>query len=83
MHEYERQWSQAAGHPVRHPLHLKIERLKGWCDDALTPEAFERQLELARSSDDAGAVLLADELLPLWRAARAGRPLPFATPKDR
>ena len=77
MHEYERQWSRAAGHSVRHPLRLKMERLKTWCDDACTPEEFEARLAATQQSEDVGDELLADELLPLWRAVRSGGKLPF------
>lgn len=83
MHEYERQWAQASGHAVRHPLRLKIERLAGWCGQAPTPEAFEAQLADAHASDDPGTALLADELLPMWRSVAAGEPLPFGVPADQ
>jgi hypothetical protein len=72
MHEYERQWSSATGHGVRHPLRLKMERLQPWCDETLTPGDFEARLIAAQGSDDVGAALLADELLPLWKASAAG-----------
>lgn len=78
MHEYERQWSRAAGHSVRHPLRLKMERLSTWCEDALTPDEFEARLLEKQASEDVGEELLADELLPLWRAVRRGAKLPFA-----
>jgi hypothetical protein len=77
MHEYERQWSRAAGHSVRHPLRLKMERLKAWCDEAITPEEFETRLLECQKSSDVGEELLADELLSLWRAVRSGGGLPF------
>jgi hypothetical protein len=77
MHEYERQWSSASGHGVRHPLRLKMELLQGWCDAACTPAEFESRLLESQKSDDVAAELLADELLPLWKAVCAGRPLPF------
>jgi hypothetical protein len=77
MHEYERQWSRAAGHSVRHPLRLKMQRLQSWCDDACTPDDFEARLLASQNSDDIGEELLADELLPLWRGVSAGGPLPF------
>ena len=77
MHEYERQWSRAAGHSVRHPLRLKMERLQAWCDDTCTAEEFEARLTASQGSEDAGDELLADELLPLWRAVRSGGKLPF------
>ena len=77
MHEYERQWSQATGHSVRHPLRLKMQRLQSWCDQALSAEEFEAQLLNRQQSDDIGEELLADELLPLWRAVRSGSGLPF------
>ena len=79
MHEYERQWSRAGGHAVRHPLRVKIERLQDWCGQSPDPETFERQLEAARASDDVGEALLAEELLPLWRTLREGGHLPFAS----
>jgi len=78
MHEYERQWSRATGHSVRHPLRLKMERLQAWCDDPCSPEDFEARLEQRQSSGDIGEELLADELLPWWRAVRRGDKLPFA-----
>ena len=77
MHDYERQWSRAAGHSVRHPLRLKMERLQTWCDNACTPDEFEARLLQSQQSDDVGEELLADELLPLWRAVCAGGALPF------
>jgi len=76
MHDYERQWSRATGHGVRHPLRLKMERLKSWCDETCTAAAFEARLLEAQESDDIGAVILADELLPLWKAISAGKRLP-------
>ena len=79
MHEYERQWSRAGGHALRHPLQLKMEHLKTWCDDSCSAADFEARLEQARSSEDAGLALLAEELLPLWKATCAGGGLPFAT----
>lgn len=77
MHEYERQWSRGGGHAVRHPLKLKMERLKTWCDEACSAEDFEARLEQACGSDDPGVALLADELLPLWREVRGGGSLSF------
>jgi hypothetical protein len=77
MHEYERQWSRASGHGVRHPLKLKMERLAGWCEEAITPEEFERRLLDKQRSSDVGEELLADELLSWWRAVSAGGKLPF------
>jgi hypothetical protein len=77
MHEYERQWSHAGGHAVRHPLRLKMERLQGWCNDSCTPEDFESRLQSALASDDVGLALLAEELLPLWQTMRAGGQLRF------
>ncbi|HET6318200.1 MAG TPA: hypothetical protein VFG86_17230 [Chloroflexota bacterium] len=78
MHEYERQWSRTSGHGVRHPLRLKMEHLKGWCDDSCSPDDFEARLTLAQQSEDIGQALLADELLPLWRTVQAGGRLPFS-----
>jgi hypothetical protein len=77
MHEYERQWSHASGHGVRHPLRVKIASLQAWCDASCTPADFEKQLLEAERSDDAGMALLAEELLPLWRTVQAGGKLPF------
>jgi len=77
MHEYERQWSRAAGHSVRHPLRLKMERLQTWCDGSLTAEEFETRLLASQESTDVGEELLADELLPWWRAVCSGGKLPF------
>ena len=77
MHEYERQWSRATGHSLRHPLRLKIERLQAWCNEGITPEAFEARLLEKQQSSDVGEELLADELLPLWQAVRRGSRLPF------
>jgi hypothetical protein len=71
MHEYERQWLQATGHGVRHPLRLKMNTLQAWCDETLTPAEFEMRLIEAQSSDEVGLALLANELLPLWKAAAA------------
>ena len=77
MHEYERQWSRATGHSVRHPLRLKMDRLQSWCDEACAPADFEKRLLASQESDDVGEELLADELLPLWRSVQAGGTLPF------
>jgi hypothetical protein len=78
MHEYERQWSRATGHGVRHPLRLKMERLQAWCDEGITPEEFEARLVRSQESDDPGEELLADELLSLWRAVQSGSSLPLS-----
>jgi len=77
MHEYERQWSRATGHGVRHPLRLKMETLQAWCDQTCTPAEFESRLVEGEQSDDPRAALLAGELLPLWRTVQAGGHLPF------
>lgn len=79
MHEYERQWSHASGHSVRHPLRLKMERLKAWCDSSSSADEFSKRLVEAESASDDGLALLAEELLPLWRRTLAGEPLPFET----
>jgi hypothetical protein len=79
MHEYERQWSHASGHGVRHPLRLKMEHLQAWCDEACSSADFEARLVEAERSDDDGMALLAEELLPLWRAVTTGRGLPFTS----
>jgi hypothetical protein len=76
MHEYERQWARATGHGVRHPLRLKMERLKTWCDDTCTAADFEARLVEAQRSDDIGAAILAEELLPLWHTVSASGVLP-------
>jgi len=77
MHEYERRWSMATGHSVRHPLRLKMERLQAMCDRAPTAEEFEAQLQEIQTSEDVGDELLADELLGFWRVVRSGGRLPF------
>jgi hypothetical protein len=77
MHEYERQWSRASGHAVRHPLRLKMEQLQAWCSADCSAEEFETRLVQACQSDEPGVALLADELLPLWRRVRAGGSLSF------
>jgi hypothetical protein len=77
MHEYERQWSRGGGHAVRHPLRLKMEQLSQWCNDSCSAADFQQRLETAQQSEDPGLMLLAEELLPLWRTVRAGGPLPF------
>jgi hypothetical protein len=77
MHEYERQWSRAAGHSVRHPLRLKMERLASLCEDAPSSTEFEARLSELQGSADIGDELLADELVPLWRAVSAGGKMPF------
>ena len=79
MHEYERQWSRSSGHGVRHPLRLKMERLKGWCDESCSSADFEARLAQAQESDDIGESLLAEELVSWWRTVRAGGALPFAS----
>lgn len=69
---------------MRHPLRLKMDRLAEWCGAELDAAAFQRRLEEGCASDDVGTALLADELLPLWRQAQAGQPLPFgAAPGER
>jgi len=77
MHEYERQWSRAGGHAVRHPLRLKMEQLKNWCAESCSVEEFDARLQTAQTSEDIGESLLAEELLPLWRTVCAGGALPF------
>jgi hypothetical protein len=77
MHEYERQWSRATGHSVRHPLRLKMDRLALLCDEAPTVTDFEARLSVLQASTDIGDELLADELVPLWRTECAGGKLPF------
>jgi hypothetical protein len=76
MHEYERQWSRAGGHALRHPLRLKMERLRDWCGQSCSGAEFEKRLLEAGKSDDVGLSLLAEELLPMWRAVSAGGSLP-------
>ncbi len=44
MHEYERQWSRATGHSVRHPLRLKMERLQALCESGVSADEFEALL---------------------------------------
>ena len=83
MHEYERQWSRAAGHSVRHPLKLKMERLQSWCDASITPDQFEAKLLASQASDDVGEELLADELLALWRAVCSGGSLSFEAESEK
>jgi len=83
MHEYERQWSRASGHGVRHPLRLKMELLQSWCDSTCSPAEFEARLVASQKSDDVAAELLADELLPLWRAVRGGGALPFEAKEEK
>jgi hypothetical protein len=78
MHEYERQWSRATGHGVRHPLRVKMENLQTWCDQSYSPADFEARLLEAERSDDQGAALLAQDLLSMWRAVAAGGDLPIA-----
>jgi hypothetical protein len=77
MHEYERQWSRAAGHSVRHPLRLKMERLASLCESAPSSTEFDARLSELQASTDIGDELLADELVPLWRTVSAGGRLPF------
>jgi hypothetical protein len=77
MHEYERQWSRASGHSVRHPLRLKMEKLQTWCNATCSPADFETRLLEAERSDDIGLALMAEELLPLWRKVSGGGTLNF------
>ncbi len=77
MHEYERQWSRATGHGVRHPLRLKIQTLQTWCGETQTPAEFEARLVAGEQSEDPREALLAGELLPLWRSVSGGARLPF------
>jgi hypothetical protein len=79
MHEYERQWSHASGHAVRHPLRLKMDRLQTWCNENCAADDFEARLVEAESSDDIGLALLAEELLPLWRRVSTGGSLTFGS----
>jgi hypothetical protein len=78
MHEYERQWSRATGHGVRHPLRLKMNKLDAWCAETCTAADFEARLLEDQNSEDVGTALLANELLPLWRTVAAGGRLPFS-----
>jgi hypothetical protein len=77
MHDYERQWSRAAGHSVRHPLRLKMDRLAVLCEETPSAAEFEVRLADLQASPDIGDELLADELLPLWQTVCAGGQLPF------
>ena len=78
MHEYERQWSRATGHGVRHPLRLKMAILSEWCATAPdTADEFAARLVEAEAADDPGLALLGQELRPLWARTQAGEPLPF------
>ncbi|MDQ3810153.1 MAG: hypothetical protein M3336_07675 [Chloroflexota bacterium] len=79
MHEYERRWSRASGHGVRHPLRLKMERLQTWCGQSCSAAEFEQRLSEAQGSDDLGEALLAEELLPMWRSVRGGGQLRLAS----
>jgi hypothetical protein len=54
-----------------------MERLQTWCDTSCSVQDFEARLLDAERSDDVGLSLLAEELLPLWRAVSAGGDLPF------
>jgi hypothetical protein len=77
LHEYERQWSRASGHAVRHPLRLKMDQLQAWCDVGDDETAFDARLKAAQQSEDLGESLLACELYPMWEQVRAGQPLSF------
>ena len=77
MHEYERQWSQASGHAVRHPLRLKMDRLQEWCDRNPSGDELHLLLIEGAASEDVGVALLSVELAPLWESVQAGRPLGF------
>jgi hypothetical protein len=77
MHEYERQWSRATGHGVRHPLRLKMERLAVLCENAPSSNDFDARLGELQQSSDIGDELLADELVPLWHTVCGGGKLPF------
>ncbi len=77
MHEYERQWSRATGHGLRHPLRLKMQMLAAWCEQDWTGADFAARLVAGEQSDNAQEALLAGELLSLWRTVSAGGRLPF------
>ncbi|MDQ6672120.1 MAG: hypothetical protein M3069_15485 [Chloroflexota bacterium] len=79
MHEYERQWSRATGHGVRHPLRVKMQTLQAWCDETCAPAEFEARLVKGAQSEDPREALLVGELLPLWRTVASGGRLPFPT----
>jgi hypothetical protein len=66
--EYERQWSEALGHQQRHPLRLKIERIKELSARGLAPADFERLLAGGVQAEEPGLAMLYLELLPRWRA---------------
>ena len=70
--DYERQWSEALGHQQRHPLRLKIERVKELSARGLPPADFERVLAVGVQSEDPGLTMLCLELLPSWRARVSG-----------
>ena len=70
MHDYERQWSHASGHGVRHPLRLKMDVLSGWCGDACSAADFEAKLRAGLASEDIGTALLAEELTARWQRAQ-------------
>lgn len=77
MHEYERQWSRAAGHGVRHPLRLKMDSLAVLCTETSSAADFDARLRQLQDSSAVGDELLADELLPWWQVVCAGGRLPF------
>jgi hypothetical protein len=69
--DYERQWSEALGHQQRHPLRVKMERIKELAARGLAPADFERVLSGGVQSEDPGLTMLCLELLPRWRARAA------------
>ena len=66
--DYERQWAEALGHQQRHPLRLKIERIKELAARGFESADFERLLADGLDSDDPGLAMLCLELYARWRA---------------
>jgi hypothetical protein len=66
--DYERQWSEALGHQQRHPLRLKMERIKELAARDLGPTDFETVLADGAHSDNPGLAMLCLELYPRWRS---------------
>ncbi|MCC7105313.1 MAG: hypothetical protein IT307_09240 [Chloroflexi bacterium] len=62
MADYERQWALAAGHQERHPLRLKMERLRDVIEQLRAGADLSRIVADGRQSEDPALGLLCGEI---------------------
>jgi hypothetical protein len=62
MADYERQWALAAGHQERHPLRLKMERLREVMEQVHAGADLSRIVAEGRQSEDPALCLLSEEI---------------------